>query len=169
MLIISSKVYAYLETPLCLTVSRQHRANIFFSNACFSLLSLLTMVLDADYNALRYNGPKILKLFKIMLETPFFCFRSKFDIDSKFYTFKALALIFMAEKNKNILCNPFTQSIINICSYFPNIFGIGPPKGGFWGLLFHTFVVQSTTNSTEWVLSTPYPNKRNYISIVSHY
>ena len=34
------------------------------------MLSSFIMVPDADNNALRYNGPKILKLLKIMLETP---------------------------------------------------------------------------------------------------
>ena len=88
------------------------------------------MVLDANNNALRYNGPKILKSLKIMQETLIFFFRSKFDVDSKCYNFKALALIFMVKNAKKTCCDPFTQSIINICSSFPNKFGIRPPKGG---------------------------------------
>ena len=113
------------------------------------------MVLDADNNVFRYNGPKMLKSLEIMLETQFIlCFRSKFDEDSKCHTFKRSSISIYSQKCKKCVMTSFTQSVINIFSYFPNKFGIGPPKGGLWGPLSYTSNEQSATNSTEWGLST---------------
>ena len=36
--------------------------------------------------------PKILKLLKNMIETAIFCFRSKFDVDSKFHTVQSSSI-----------------------------------------------------------------------------
>ena len=80
-----------------------------FFKCLFFTAEFIHNVFRCQNNALRYNGHKILKLLKIMLETLFFflffffVLGQNFDVDSKFHTFKALALILTVKNKKNVL------------------------------------------------------------------